>query len=44
MAHESQIDRAKENVKLSHGGPCQRQSSDTNQRMKDLRQGMESEA
>ena len=35
MAHDSQIVRAKENLKLSHGGPSQRQASGTNQRIKD---------
>ena len=29
-AHDSQIARAKENPKLSHGGPSHRQASDTN--------------
>ena len=32
MAHDSQIVRAKENLKLSHSGPSQRQASGTNQR------------
>ena len=32
-AHDSQIVRAKENLKLSHSGPGQRQTSDTNQRI-----------
>ena len=31
--------RAKENLKLSHGRLSQRQASDTNQPIKDLRQG-----
>ena len=31
---------ARENLKLSHGGPSQRQTSGTNQRMKALRQGL----
>ena len=31
--------RAKENIKLGHCGPSQRPASDTNQRMKTLRQG-----
>ena len=39
MAHDSQIVRAKENLKLSYGGPSQRQASGTNQRIKALRQG-----
>ena len=39
MAHDSQIVRAKENLKLSHGGSSQRQASDTNQQIKVLRQG-----
>ena len=39
MAHDSQIVRAKENLKLGHGGPSQRQASDTNQPIKTLRQG-----
>ena len=30
-AHDSQIVRAKENLKLSHGEPSQRQASGTNQ-------------
>ena len=38
-AHDSRIVRAKENLKLSQGVPSQRQSSDTNQPMKALRQG-----
>ena len=29
-AHDSQIVRAKENIKLSHGGPSYNQASDTN--------------
>ena len=37
-AHDSQIVRAKENLKLSYGGPNQRQASGTNQRIKALRQ------
>ena len=37
-AHDSQIVRAKENLKLSYGGPSQRQASGTNQRIKALRQ------
>ena len=31
-AHDSQIVRAEENLKLSYGGPSQRQASGTNQR------------
>ena len=38
-AHDSQIGRAKENLKLSVGGSSQRQESGTNQRIKALRQG-----
>ena len=38
-AHDPQIVKAKENIKLSDDGPSQRQSSGTNQRMKALRQG-----
>ena len=38
-AQDSQIVRAKENLKLSYGGPRQRQASGTNQRIKALRQG-----
>ena len=34
-----QIVRAKENLSLSHDGPCQRHASRTNPRMKALRQG-----
>ena len=34
-----QIVRAKENLKLSYGGPSQRQASGTNQRNKALLQG-----
>ena len=37
--HDSQIVRAKENLKLSNDGPSQRQASGTNQRVKALRQG-----
>ena len=37
MAHDSQIVRAKENLKLSYGGPSQRQVSGTNRRIKALR-------
>ena len=37
--HDSQVVRAEENLKLSHGGPSQRQTSGTNQRIKALRQG-----
>ena len=39
MVHDSQVVRAKENLKLSYGGPSQRQASGTNQRIKALRQG-----
>ena len=39
MAHASQIVRAKENLKLSYGGPSQRQASYTNQRINAYRQG-----
>ena len=39
IAHDSQIVRAKENLKLSHGWPSQRQASGTNQQMKALRPG-----
>ena len=39
MTHDSQIVRAKENLKLNYGGPSQRQVSGTNQRIKALRQG-----
>ena len=38
--HDWQIVRAKENIKLSYGGPSQRQASGTNQRIKTLRQGL----
>ena len=38
-AHDSQIVRAKENLKLSFGRSSQRQASGTNQRIKALRQG-----
>ena len=31
MAHDSQIGRAEESLKLSQGGPSQRQTSGTNQ-------------
>ena len=34
MAHDSQIVRAKGSLKLSYGGPSQRQASDTNQQIK----------
>ena len=37
--HDSQIVRAKENLKLSYGGPTQRQPSGTNQMINALRQG-----
>ena len=39
MAHDSQIGKAKENLKLGYVGSCQRQASDTNQWIKSLRQG-----
>ena len=39
MAHDSEIVRAKGNLKLSYGGPSQGQASGTNQRIKALRQG-----
>ena len=39
MAHYSQIVRAKDNLKLSHGGLSQIQASGTIQRMNALRQG-----
>ena len=38
-AHDLQIVRAKVNLKLSHGGPSQRQASGTNPPMKVLNQG-----
>ena len=38
MAHDSQIVRAKENLKLSQGGPSYNQASGTNQPIKALRQ------
>ena len=37
-AHDSQIVRAKENLKLSHGGPSYSQASGTNPPIKALRQ------
>ena len=37
-APDSQIVRAKEKLKLSYGGPSQRQESGTNNRVKALRQ------
>ena len=37
-AHDSQIVRAKENLKLSHGGSSYRLASDTNPPIKALRQ------
>ena len=37
-AHDSQIVRAKENPKVSHGGPSQRQASDTSPSMNVLGQ------
>ena len=39
MGHDAQIVRAKEKLKLSYGGPSQRQASGTNQRIKASRQG-----
>ena len=39
-AHDPQIVGAKENLKLSYGGPSQRQASNTNQQIKALRQGL----
>ena len=39
MTLSSQISRAKENLKLSHGGASQRQASDTKPPMKVLGQG-----
>ena len=39
LYHDTQIVRAKENLKLSYGGSSQRQASGTNQRIKALRQG-----
>ena len=45
MAHDSQIVRAKENLKLSHGGPSYSQASGTNPPIKALRQSrLKSEA
>ena len=41
-AHDSQIVRAKENLKLRCGMPSQRHASGTNQRIKALRQGRHS--
>ena len=38
-AHESQIVRAKRNLKLIYGWPSQGQESGTNQQTKALRQG-----
>ena len=40
MAYDLQTVRAKENLKLSHGGPCQVQVSGTNPPMKVLGQGL----
>ena len=37
-AIDSQLVRAKENLKLRHGGPRQRQASGTNRQIKALRQ------
>ena len=39
MVHDLQMVRAKENLKLSHGGPSQRRALVTNQPIKALRQG-----
>ena len=39
IAHDPQIVGAKENLKLSQGGPSQRQILDTNKLIKALRQG-----
>ena len=39
IAYDSQIDKAKDNLKLSYSGPGQRQASGINQRIKALRQG-----
>ena len=39
MAHDSQIVWSKENLKLSYGGPSQRQASGSNQQIKALCQG-----
>ena len=39
MVRDSQIDRVKENLKLSYGETDQRQAPDTNRQMKALRQG-----
>ena len=39
MTYGTQIDRAKENLKLSYGGPSQGQASGTDQQIKALRQG-----
>ena len=45
MAHDSQIVRAKENLKLNHGGPSYRQALGTNPPIKVLRKAViESEA
>ena len=38
-AQESQIDRAKEDLKLSHDGPSQRQATYTNKPIKVISQG-----
>ena len=38
MAHDSQIVRAKENLKLRNGGPIYSQASGTNPAIKALRQ------
>ena len=39
-ALDSQIGRAKENIKLNYGGPSQRQASGINQQIKALPQGI----
>ena len=40
MAHDSQVVRANENLKLNHGGPSQRPASGTNPPMKNLGQAL----
>ena len=39
MSDDTKLVRVKENMNLSHGGPSQRQASDTNQQIKALRLG-----
>ena len=39
MAHDPQMGRAKESLKLNYSGPSQRQASGTNQRIEYLNQG-----